>query len=191
VSTPPERIVETQPIYDGHLVRFRVDTVVLPNSRTAIREIVSTPGAVAIIPLTGDGQVRMVRQYRSAVGDFLLELPAGTLHPGEAPQDAAPRELAEETGDRADHWQYLSSFHTMPGVCDEVIHLFLATDLVPGDTNRDPDEIIEVITLPLARALEMVASGQIRDAKTIVGLFMAQLPADESVTGRHGAPVSG
>ncbi len=188
---PPERVVESRPIYDGRLVRFRVDTIVLPDSRTAIREIVSTPGAVAIIPLTRDGQVRMVRQYRSAVSDFLLELPAGTLRPGEAPQDAAPRELAEETGDRADHWQYISSFHTMPGVCDEIIHLFLATDLAPGDTDRDPDEIIEVVTLPLPQALEMVRSGQIRDAKTIIGLFMAQMVANESATGRQRPAVGG
>jgi ADP-ribose pyrophosphatase len=150
---------------------------VLPDGRTAIREIVGTPGAVTVIPLTEDRQVRMVRQYRSAIRDFLLELPAGTLQPGESPQEAAPRELAEETGDRAGNWQYLSSFHTMPGICDEIIHLFLATDLTPGDTNCDPDEYIEVITLPLDQALEMVRSGQIRDAKTIVGLFMAQTVA--------------
>lgn len=175
MSTSPERIVESRHIYDGRIVRFRVDTVELPNGRTAIREIVGTPGAVVIIPLTKDGQLRMVRQYRSAIGDFLLELPAGTLQPGESPQEAAPRELAEETGDRADHWQFLSSFHTMPGVCDEIIHLFLATDLTPGGTNRDPDEDIEVVTLPLHKALGMASTGHIRDAKTIVGLFMAQM----------------
>jgi ADP-ribose pyrophosphatase len=154
-----------------------VDTVVLPDGRTAIREIVGTPGAVTVVPLTEDRHVRMVRQFRSAIRDFLLELPAGTLQPGESPRDAAPRELAEETGDRASNWQYLASFHTMPGLCDEIIHLFLATDLMPGETNRDPDESIEVVTLPLDQALAMVRTGQIRDAKTIVGLFMAQTVA--------------
>jgi len=177
VSIPPERVIESRPIYDGRIAHFRVDTIMLPDGRTAMREIVGTPGAVTVIPLTEDRQVRMVRQYRSAIRDFLLELPAGTLQPGESPQDAAPRELAEETGDRAGNWQYLASFHTMPGICDEIIHLFLASDLTPGDTNCDPDEYNEVITLPLDRALEMVRSGQIRDAKTIVGLFMAQMAA--------------
>jgi ADP-ribose pyrophosphatase len=81
-----------------------VDTVVLPDGSTAIREIVSTPGAVVIVPLTDDRRVRLVRQYRSAIGKFLLELPAGTLEPDESPEEAAPRELAEETGDRAAHW---------------------------------------------------------------------------------------
>jgi ADP-ribose pyrophosphatase len=174
VSTSPERVIESRCIYDGRIVRFRVDTIALSNNRTAIREIVTTPGAVAIIPLTDDRQVRLVRQYRSAVGDYLLELPAGTLHPGEAPEMAAPRELAEETGDRAHHWQYLTSFHTMPGVCDEIIHLYLATGLTPGETNRDPDEDMDVVTVPLGQALDMVRSGQIRDAKTIVGLLLAQ-----------------
>jgi ADP-ribose pyrophosphatase len=174
VSKSPERVIESRCIYDGRIVRFRVDTIALSNNRTAIREIVTTPGAVAIIPLTDDRQVRLVRQYRSAVGDYLLELPAGTLHTGEAPEAAAPRELAEETGDRADHWLYLTSFHTMPGVCDEIIHLYLATGLTPGETNRDPDEDMDVVTVPLGQALDMVRSGQIRDAKTMVGLLLAE-----------------
>ena len=175
MTTPPERVIDSQHVYTGRIVRFRVDTIELPDGSTARREIVGTPGAVTIVALTNDRQVRMVRQYRSAIGDFLLELPAGTLHAGEAPQDAAPRELAEETGDRAAHWQYLTRFHTMPGICDEIIHLFLATGLTPGHTNLDPDEYIEVVTVPLDQALTMVRSGEIRDAKTIIGLAMAQM----------------
>lgn len=174
MSEPPEKIIKSQPIYDGRIVRFRVDTIELPDGRTTIREIVNTPGAVTIIPLTEDRQVRMVRQYRSAIGEYLLELPAGTLRPGEPPQEAAARELAEETGDRAAHWRYLTSFYTMPGVCNEIIHLFLATELAPGSTNHDLDESIEVVTLPLEQAWEMIQTGQIRDAKTIVGLLMAR-----------------
>ncbi|MGQ9792454.1 MAG: NUDIX domain-containing protein [Anaerolineae bacterium] len=173
MSEPPEKVVKSQSIYDGRIVHFRVDTIELPDGRTTIREIVNTPGAVAIIPLVADHQVRMVRQYRSAVGEYLLELPAGTLRPGEPPEEAAARELAEETGDRAARWRYLISFYTMPGVCNEIIHLFLATELIPGSTNYDLDESIEVVTLPLEQALEMIKLGQIRDAKTIVGLLMA------------------
>ncbi len=172
-SKPPEKVIKSQTIYAGRIVHFRVDTIELPDGRTTIREIVNTPGAVTIIPFTADRQVRMVRQYRSAVGEYLLELPAGTLQPGEPPEEAASRELAEETGDRAAHWRYLTSFYTMPGVCNEIIHLFLATELIPGATNHDLDESIEVVTVPLGRTLEMIETGQIRDAKTIVGLLMA------------------
>jgi ADP-ribose pyrophosphatase len=164
--------VDSQLIYEGRIVRFRVDTVVLPDGSRSIREVIGTPGAVVIVPLTDDGQVRMVRQYRSAIGEYLLELPAGTLEPNESPEQAAPRELAEETGDRAARWRRLAGFYTVPGICDEYLHLFLANDLTPGQTNQEADEFIEVVTLPLSEALEMVRRGEIRDAKTIIGLLM-------------------
>lgn len=172
MSQPPERILDSQSIYQGRIVRFRVDTVALPDGSTAIREIIGTPGAVVIAALTDDRQVRMVRQYRSAIGEFLLELPAGTLEPDEPPEQAAPRELAEETGDRASHWKRLTGFYTVPGICDEFIHLYLATGLTLGPTNQEADEFIEVVTLPLDEALAMVKRGEICDAKTIIGLLM-------------------
>jgi len=178
VIDPPERIVDSRPIYDGRIVRFRLDTVALPDGSTAIREIIGTPGAVVIVPVTDDGQVRMVRQYRSAAGEFLLELPAGTLEPNESPAQAAPRELAEETGDHAARWHRLTGFYTLPGICDEYLHLFLATGLTPGPTNQEADEFIEVVTLPLDEALAMVRRGEIRDAKTIIGLLMAGAAQD-------------
>ncbi len=168
----PERILERRQIYSGR-IKFRLDTVALPDGSTTIREIVETPGAVVIVPLTADDQVRMVRQYRSAIREYLLELPAGTLEPGESPEEAAPRELAEETGDRAMHWQRLAGFYTVPGICDEYLHLFLATGLSQGETNLECDEFIEVVTLPLDQALDMVARGEIRDAKTMIGLLLA------------------
>jgi len=172
VIKPPERIIDSQSIYEGRIVQFRVDTIALPDGSITTREIIGTPGAVAIVPLTDDGQVRMVRQYRSASGEFLLELPAGTLEPEELPEQAAPRELAEETGDQAAHWQRLAGFYTVPGICDEYIHLFLATGLTTGQTNHEVDEFIEVVTLPLDETLAMIHRGEIRDAKTIVGLLM-------------------
>ena len=173
MSDAPERIIRSQEIYQGRIVRFRLDTVELPDGSVTIREIIQTPGAVVIVPLTQDGQVRMVRQYRSAVGDYLLELPAGTLEPGEPPEQAALRELAEETGDRAAHWQRLTGFYTVPGICNEYLHLFLAIDLTPGEMDLEFDELIEVVTLPLGEALAMAERGEIRDAKTIIGLMMA------------------
>ena len=169
----PERIVDSRPIYDGRIVRFRLDTVALPDGSTVMREIIHTPGAVVIVPLTDDSRVRLVRQYRSAAGEFLLELPAGTLEPGESPAVAAPRELAEETGDRAAHWERLAGFYTIPGICNEYLHLFLATGLTPGETNREADEFMEVVTLPLEKALAMVKTGEIYDAKTMIGLLLA------------------
>ena len=172
VADPPEWIVDSRSIYRGRIVQFRVDTVVLPDGSTAIREIASTPGAVVIVPLTDDRRVRLVRQYRSAIGKFLLELPAGTLEPDESPEEAAPRELAEETGDRAAHWERLAGFHTVPGICNEYLHLFLATGLTPGQTDREADEFMEVVTLPLNEALAMVKTGEVHDAKTIIGLLM-------------------
>jgi ADP-ribose pyrophosphatase len=173
VADTPERITRSQEIYQGQVVRFRLDTVELPDGSTTTREIIQTPGAVVIVPLTQDGQVRMVRQYRSAIGDYLLELPAGTLEPGESPEQAAPRELAEETGDRAESWQRLAGFYTVPGICNEYLHLFLATDLTPGQKHLEFDELIEVVTLPLGEALAKAERGEIRDAKTIIGLMMA------------------
>jgi len=172
VINSPERVVDSRPIYEGRIVRFRVDTVALPDGSTATREIIGTPGAVVIVPLTDEGQVRMVRQYRSAVGEFLLELPAGTLEPNETPEQAAPRELAEETGDHAARWRRLTGFYTVPGICDEYLHLFLATGLTPGQANQEADEFIEVVTLPLDDALGMARRGEIRDAKTIIGLLL-------------------
>lgn len=116
--------------------------------------------------------MRMVRQYRSAIGEYLLELPAGTLEPGELPEQAAPRELAEETGDHAAHWQRLTGFYTVPGICNEYLHLFLATGLTSGQMDLEFDELIEVVTLPLDEALSMAERGEIRDAKTLIGLMM-------------------
>jgi len=173
VTLLPERIIDSRTLYEGSIVTFYVNTIVLPNGSLSKREIVGTPGAVAIVPLTDDGQVRLVRQYRSGISDFSLEIPAGTLEPGEPTDEAAPRELAEETGDRAESWRPLTSVYTTPGICDEVIHIYLATGLTGGQNHLDPDEFIDVVTLPLAQAVEMVHTGDIRDAKTIIGLLMA------------------
>ena len=173
MSLTPEQEIDSQTLYQGHIVSFYVKTVRLPDGAVSKREIVGTPGAVAIVPISDDGQVRLVRQFRSGAGDFLLEIPAGCLEPGEEPQAAAVRELAEETGDRAERWQRLTSIFTTPGICDEVIHIFMASGLTGDQNHLDADEFIEVVTLPLERAVEMVRAGEIRDAKTAVGLLLA------------------
>ena len=167
----PEQVLESRSIYQGRKVDLRVDTVELPDGTRSIREIVSVPQAVVILPVTEDGQVHLVRQYRAAIGDYLLELPAGTLDPGESPEECARRELIEEIGKQAHYWQWLTSFYTVPGICDELIHLFLARELSSAAGQPDADEFIEVVSLPVGQAIAMARSGQLRDAKSIIGLL--------------------
>lgn len=152
---------------------MRSDRVALPDGRESIREVVAHPGAVAVVPLTDDGQVVLIEQWRYAAGGPLLEIPAGTLEPNEDPTTCAARELAEEIGCKAGRLQLLGSFFVSPGYSSERIHLFLATRLQPVDGRREPDERIEQILKPLHEAVAMVAEGQIEDAKTIIGILLA------------------
>jgi ADP-ribose pyrophosphatase len=170
-----ETVLQSDELYRGRKIGLRVDRVRMADGRETTREVVFHPGAVAIVPLLPDGRVIMIRQYRHATGEVLLELPAGTRdQPGEAPADTAARELIEETGYRAGRVVHLADFYTAPGFCDELMSLYLATDLAPGDQNLMDDEAIGVEALTLDAAHALVADGTIRDAKTIVGLFLAR-----------------
>ncbi|HUW64174.1 MAG TPA: NUDIX hydrolase [Spirochaetia bacterium] len=169
-----EKSLSSEVHYRGKVLNLRVDEVELPNGNRAQREVVEYPGAVTVVALTGDGDVLLVRQYRHAVGEELLELPAGKLEPGEDPKSSAFRELVEETGFRAREMKLLLSFYTTPGFSTEQMHLFLATGLVPGSPDPDPDEFIAVERVPLGRAKEMIQEGLIRDAKSIVGLLAVE-----------------
>jgi len=135
------------------------------------REIVQHPGAVTILPMVDDDHICLIRNRRVAVGQTLIELPAGTLEPGEAPLVAATRELTEETGYRAGRIEALNEFWMSPGVLSERMHLFLATQLEPGPTNLDAGEQIETQVVKWKTALDMVQGGEIQDAKTLVGLL--------------------
>jgi ADP-ribose pyrophosphatase len=135
------------------------------------REIVRHPGAVTILPVVDDERICLIRNYRCSVDEQLIELPAGTLEPDEDPATTAARELAEETGYRAEHLEQLVSFYLSPGILDERMHLFLAKNLTPGAARREPNERIENLVVRWCDALEMVRDGQIRDAKTMVGLL--------------------
>lgn len=171
-----EETVSSEQVYTGRIVRLRVDEVrLVPAGRLARREVVEHPGAVAIVPVTPDGHVLLVRQYRYAAGEELLEIPAGTLEPGEDPTDCAVRELAEETGHRATRVELLTSVFMSPGFCNELIHIYLARleGMAGGPRDPDEDEQLEVVRLPLARALDLARSGQLRDAKSVVGLCLA------------------
>ncbi len=136
-------------------------------------QIIRHPGGVAVLPLHDDGTVTLIRQLRPAVEEFLLELPAGRLSPGEEPEACGRRELLEETGLTADQFRSLGFIYPTPGICDERIHLYLATGLTQGESEQEPYEDIETLRLPFAQALEMAASGAITDSKTAVALFRA------------------
>jgi len=160
----------TRHIFSGRVVNLRLETVTLPNGATVEMELIRHPGAAAIIPMKDDGTVMLIRQYRHAVGGFILEIPAGKLDPGEEPRDCAARELEEEIGLRAALLEPVITFFTTPGFTDEVIHIFKATGLTLGIQKLDRDEVLDVIELPLEQAIAQIADGTIRDGKTIVGL---------------------
>ena len=160
--------------FDGRVVDLWLERVRLPNGAETELEVVRHTGASAVVPLTADGNVVMVRQYRHAAGGWLLEIPAGTLEGGvEAPEACAHRELIEETGLRAGRLEPLGWIWTTPGFTDEKIWLYLATELEKSAQELEPDEALTVVRLPLAAAVERVHSGEIRDGKTICGLLRA------------------
>ncbi len=146
----------------------------LPSGRITTREIVEHRGSVAVVALDEDDNVLLVNQFRSAVGRTLLEIPAGTLEPGEEATACALRELREETGYMAESVEQLHVFYASPGFSDERIWLYLGTGLRPGSQDVEGDESIEVVKLPLSRALEMIGSEEICDGKTILGLLAAR-----------------
>lgn len=168
-----EELIDRRYIYRGKILNLRVDDVRVPNGGETIREVVEHPGAVVIVPLTADRQVLMVRQYRHAVGRDMLELPAGTLEEGELPEKAGPRELNEETGHTARRWELLNRFFSSPGILTEEMHVYLATDLEEGKLEPMEDEDLTLVPVPLGEAIDMVRSGEIVDAKSIIGLLLA------------------
>jgi ADP-ribose pyrophosphatase len=156
--------------------RFRVESIerTAPDGSVRHREVVRHPGAVTILPLVDSEHVCLIRNYRVSVQRTLIELPAGTLEPDEDPATTAERELIEETGYRAGRIEKLHEFLLSPGILDERMHLYLATDLTAGETAREPGEEIENLVVNWTTALEWVRRGQIEDAKTIVGLLLYQ-----------------
>jgi ADP-ribose pyrophosphatase len=187
-STHPfiERVVGTRVLHRGRYLTFRIDTVERVDGSRAERDICGHPGAVAILAVDEADRVLMVRQFRVATGEVLLEIPAGTLDVDPAsgrvedPDIAARRELEEETGQRAAEWRTIGRFWTAPGFATEEMHLYLARRLttVRETLGEDEDERLELERIPFAEALALAERGEIRDAKTLVGLFwLARLGA--------------
>ena len=170
-----ETVLASERIYEGRLINLRVDQIRTAAGVESVREIVEHPGAIALIALDEAGRVLLVKQYRHAVRAVTLEIPAGTLEPGEEPLAAAQRELREETGYRAGQLNRLGGIYTAPGFSTEYIHFYLATQLTPDRLAMDADEVIDLIRLPLSEAVDLIPAGQIDDGKSVSGLLLAQV----------------
>ena len=158
-------------IYRGHTIRLRIDDVALPSGRKAVREVIEHDGAVVIMAIDEENNVLLVRQFRHAAGQDLLELPAGGIVPGETPEMTARREMQEETGYVPGDLERLGGFYSAPGYASEYLHLFLATGLTPSRLIADDTDEIKLIKSSLNEARELIRTGEIQDAKTIAGLL--------------------
>ena len=173
VGPPREETLGNRRGYDGAWIHVRVDQVRLPSGRESVREVIEHPGAVAIVPITTDGRVLLLRQYHHAIGRVLLGLPAGTLEPGEEPATTASRELIEETGHAAGRLTQLVSYYTSPGYTNERLTIFRADDCRPTGGGPDPDELIALHPVALASLPSLLDPNgpMIEDAKTLIGLL--------------------
>jgi len=171
---PKKAIVNrSNKVYEGRIFDFVTEDLTLPNGRSTNMAFIRHPGSTAVVPLLDDNTVVMELQYRHPVGEYLLEIPAGTLEPGESPLDCAKRELEEETGLKANELIKLGKIHIIPAYSDEEIHVYIARELTPSKQNLDQDEIIDVVNHPFEDVLHMIAEGKITDALTILAIQMA------------------
>ena len=169
-----EKTLTSQPIFSGRVIHVKLDRVLCPNGRESSREIVEHRGGVAVVAVTEQNEIFLVKQYRYALGREMWEIPAGKLEEGEEPFSAIKRELEEEVGAVAASWQDLGHIIPTCGYCSEKIHLFLARNLTFTQTNPDEDEFLDIVKLPLSQVKEMCQNGEINDAKTICALARAE-----------------
>jgi ADP-ribose pyrophosphatase len=165
-------------VYTGKVLNLDVDLVEFPNGKSGELEMIRHPGASAVVPFLSDPrgsdpQLLLIKQYRYAANDFMYEIPAGRLDPGETPADCAARELREETGCAAASFEHMYTMYTTPGFTDELIHIFLATGLTRGETAHEADEFLTVEQVSLTRAIELIRSGELKDGKTAAGILFA------------------
>lgn len=166
-----EQTISTELIYEGNIIRVEQLSVRLQNGRPSMREVVRHQGAVAVVAQSDAGKLVFVEQYRTAPGEVLLEIPAGKLESGEQPDGCARRELVEETGYTCRSMEPVFTFFTSPGFADEKLYLYFAQGLVPGPDNPDEDEFVNVVEYTRTELLDLLQDGQIRDAKTLVGVL--------------------
>lgn len=169
-----EKILSSENVFNGKVLNIRVDQVELPDGMLSMREVIVHPGAVAVIPITDDGKVIFVRQWRNAAAEALLEIPAGGKSINENPVECAERELMEEIGYRPGNLIPLQSIYLAPGYSSEYLHLFIATDLSPERLPHDEDERLEIVIHSWDEIDELMNKGEFKDAKTIAGLILAR-----------------
>lgn len=172
-------IIGSKRVHTGRVIKLDVDQVRFPDGSEGQLEMIRHPGAAAVVPMLDrptdpDPRVVLIRQFRHAADDFIWEIPAGTLGPGESPEDCAYRELIEEAGCQAARLSYLTNIFTAPGFTDERIHLYLAEDLTRVETHRDRDEFITVFEFPWSEVGRMIRRREIRDAKSLSALMFVQ-----------------
>ena len=168
-----EKTVSSKKIYSGKVINMRVDTVELPNGNLAERELVEHPGGVGIVAVDENGNVLLVEQFRKPYEKNIIEIPAGKLEKGEDVSECGMRELQEETGYIAKSFEFLGECYPSVGYTDEVIRLFLATDLVKKEQNLDDDEFLSVIRIPVREMLQKIMDNEVKDAKTAIGILKA------------------
>lgn len=168
-----EKTISSKEIFKGRIIDVKLDTVELPNGRTSTRELVLHPGGVGIIAVSSERKVFLVKQYRKPFDRVITEIPAGKLEPGENPLSAAARELEEEIG-YSGKLRPIGSYYSSPGFCDEILHLYLATDLVPVGQHPDEDEFLQIITADLDELYDKIIKGTQADAKTAAAVLLAK-----------------
>lgn len=172
-----EKTLSTEEIFKGNIIQLRVEEVELPNGKTSLREIVKHPGAVAIIALTPEKKLVLVRQYRKPLDMVIYEIPAGKLEHGEKPFDCVQRELEEETGYKSDSIKHVQSFYTSPGFADEIVHVYYTDQLISLENSAglDDDEFLDVIEVTIDEAQKLIVENKIYDAKTVYAVQYLQL----------------
>jgi ADP-ribose pyrophosphatase len=172
-------LIKTDRIYTGRVLNLDADTVRFPDGSTGQLEMIRHPGAAAVLPFLDDlsapdPRVVLIRQFRHAADDFIYEVPAGRLDPGESPEDCASRELAEETGYQATRLTRLTTIYTTPGFTDEKIHLFMASGLTAGLHHREADELLDLHLLPWSEVIGLIRAGKIVDGKSLIAIMFVQ-----------------
>lgn len=166
-----EKTVSSEKVFEGRIIKVKVDRVEMPDGSIATRELVEHPGGVGIVAITDKDEIILVEQYRKPLDKAIYEIPAGKLDPGEHHRTCGMRELEEETGLSAKVFDYMGFIYPSPGFTDEVTHVYLAKELTQGETHPDDDEFLDVKKVPFDTALKMVMDGEINDAKSVFGIL--------------------
>jgi ADP-ribose pyrophosphatase len=179
-KNPETAVVSHREVYSGKIVKLHVDEIRQESGETSLREVVLHPGGVTAVPVLNDGRLLLIRQFRYPIGKFILELPAGKLDSGQSPLDTVARELEEETGYCAGQLTHESTFYTTPGISNESIHLYIARDLIRSEQRLEEGEHITLEALSLKECLQKIATGEINDGKTILGILWYQMKLSQA-----------